>query len=138
MSTRRAERNSKKRIDPTIMTDKTGADIAKEAMQEVPHLTCAEYRAMREAGEPHVFLDVREKEEFDAGHLEGAINVPRGLIEFKVETTLPDKRAKIVICCAKGGRAALAGGTLMEMGYDDVAYLEGGYSGYCEEEEKGE
>lgn len=120
------------------MTDKTGAEIAKEAMQEVPHLTCAEYRAMRESGKDHVFLDVREKEEFDAGHLEGAINIPRGLIEFKVEEVLPDRTKPIVICCAKGGRAALAGETLIEMGYDDINYLEGGYSDYCEEIEKGE
>lgn len=111
----------------------TGKEMAEKAMKSVPTMSCADYRKMRDSGEDHVFLDVREKEEFDAGHLEGAINVPRGLIEFKLEAQLPDKKKAIVICCAKGGRAALAGETLKNMGYETIHYLDGGYTEYCEE-----
>lgn len=110
-----------------------GKDLAKKAMAEVPVISCADYKAIRDADAPHVFLDVREKEEFDAGHLEGAINVPRGLIEFKLEEVIPDKSTPVVVCCAKGGRAALAGETLLEMDYADIRYLDGGYSEYCAE-----
>jgi len=115
------------------MSAKTGKEIAQEAMEEVPVISCGDYRDVRTGGEDHAFLDVREKEEFEDGHLEGAISVPRGLIEFKIEEVLPDKDKLIVVCCAKGGRAALAGQTLMEMGYTNIKYLKGGYTGYCEE-----
>lgn len=106
-------------------------------MWEVPVISVLDYHKIRTAGEGHTFLDVREKEEFDAGHLEGAINVPRGLIEFKIEEVLPVKDALIIVCCAKGGRAALAGQTLQEMGYTNIKYLEGGYNEYQEQVKKG-
>jgi len=115
------------------MPTPTGPELAKRAMEEVPTLSCAEYKDVRDKGLPHVLLDVREKEEFDAGHIAGAVNVPRGLIEFKIEETIPDKTVPVLICCAKGGRAALAAKTLMDIGYGHVRYLEGGYEGYCKE-----
>ena len=110
----------------------TSETLVKGAMEEVPSMTCDEYRAMKEKGDTeHVFLDVREKEEWDAGHVDGAIHIPRGMLEFKVEEAIPDKTKLIILCCARGGRAALAGQTLKKMGYTDLRVLAGGYMEYC-------
>lgn len=113
------------------MPNKTEADLAKEAKEEVSSISCKEYETLCAEGGKHVLLDVREKNEFDEGHVEDAVHVPRGVIKFKVGEAIPNKGELIVICCGTGGRAALAGKTLMEMGYTNTMYLEGGYTGYC-------
>lgn len=75
-----------------------------------------------------VVLDVREPDEYAAGHLPGAINIPRGLLEFKVSATpaLEQRDLKLVVYCKTGGRAALAACTLHEMGYVSVQSVAGG------------
>ena len=114
------------------MTTRTGQELSQEAMTNVPSISCEEYKKLRADGTPHVFLDVREQDEWDAGHVEGAVHIPRGFLEFKIEAAVPDKAVKIILCCAKGARAALAGETLQKMGYTDVEFLKGGYTEYCE------
>lgn len=106
-------------------------DLVKEAKSKVPSMTCAEYMAMRENKQPHTLIDVREKDEWDAGHIEGAIHIPRGMLEFKIAEAIPEKQALIVVQCASGGRAALCGESLIKMGYTNVKNLEGGYNEYC-------
>jgi len=109
------------------MTDKTAQDLVAEAKKEVEDMTCEEYAALIKSGKPHVLLDVREPAEYEAGHLEDAINIPRGVVEFAITDQIPDKDTLLIICCASGGRAALAGESLEEMGYKNVEYLAGGY-----------
>ncbi len=77
-------------------------------------------------GADAVFLDVREREEWDEGHIPGAIHVPRGSLESRIETSVPDRGRRIVVYCASGARSAFATKTLEELGYDDVANLAGG------------
>ncbi len=105
--------------------------LVHSAMDEVGVISCDEYKAAREAGEDHILLDVREPDEWEAGHIEGAVHIPRGMLEFKAEEALPDKDRRIVLCCASGGRAALAGKTLKSMGYTNLQVLKGGYTEYC-------
>lgn len=105
-------------------------DLVKEAQKHVKSITCEELEAMS-SSDGVIVLDVREPSEFDAGHIEGAINIPRGVVEFKIADAIPDKEAKIVICCASGGRASLAGESLQKIGYTNITYLEGGYKEYC-------
>lgn len=107
-------------------------ELVQSAMGEVSSITCDEYRALKTAGEDHVFLDVREPGEWEAGHVEGAMHIPRGMLEFQVEEKIPDKNKKIILCCARGGRAALAGQSLKKMGYANLQVLKGGYNEYCE------
>lgn len=109
----------------------TSETLVKSAMEEIPSVTCEEYKSMKEEGSDHVFLDVREQDEWDAGHLENAVHIPRGLLEFKIETAIPDKDTLLILCCAKGGRAALAGQALKRMGYTNLRVLKGGYTEYC-------
>jgi molybdopterin/thiamine biosynthesis adenylyltransferase/rhodanese-related sulfurtransferase len=75
-----------------------------------------------------VFLDVRERSEWDEGHLPGAIHVPRGSLESRIENAVPDHDRRIVVYCASGARSAFATKSLEELGYEDVVNLEGGYT----------
>jgi sulfur-carrier protein adenylyltransferase/sulfurtransferase len=74
-----------------------------------------------------VFLDVRERDEWDEGHIPGAIHVPRGNLESRIENAVPDRGSRIVVYCASGARSAFATKTLEELGYVDVVNLSGGY-----------
>jgi len=81
-----------------------------------------------EAHEPMVLLDVREKEEFRAGFIPGAVSIPRGFLEIQVEGKIPKKDEKIVAYCAGGTRSALAAKTLAELGYTNVETANPGFT----------
>lgn len=87
----------------------------------------------------HLIIDVREPEEFALGHIGNAINIPRGVLEFRTDTNYPgaikslsDKTAKIVLYCRSGGRSALAAQSLSKMGYQSVASMAGGFMAWQE------
>ncbi|EAX95373.1 Phage shock protein E precursor-related protein [Trichomonas vaginalis G3] len=73
-----------------------------------------------------VILDVRANDEWDAGHIEGAIHIPSYEVESRITDEIPDKKTPINIHCAAGGRAGEAKNTLLAMGYQNVANI-GGY-----------
>lgn len=95
-------------------------------------ITCEEYKAIQASGEDHIVLDVREHDEWNAGHIEGAVHLPLGLIPLSIHTVLPDKDARIITCCRTGGRSGQACQLLEKMGYTNITNLDGGYLGYCE------
>ena len=72
------------------------------------------------AQENFVLLDVRTQEEFDAGHIAGAILLPYDEIALKAATVLPDKEKEIVLYCRSGRRSAIAKKALVELGYKDI------------------
>ncbi len=74
-----------------------------------------------------VIVDVREKDEFRAGFIPGAIHLPRGFLEMQAEGKLTDKSAEIVIYCAGGTRSAFAAKSLMELGYENVTSANPGF-----------
>lgn len=77
-------------------------------------------------------IDVREEHEFNAGHLENALLLPRGELEFKIDklAALADKSAAIIVYCQGGNRAALSADTLQNMGYTNVLSIAGGYKAW--------
>lgn len=77
-------------------------------------------------------LDVREPAEFQLGHLPNAVNIPRGVLEFKVgdHPGLNDNQRNILIYCKNGGRSTLAAYTLKQMGFAQVEMLIGGFDGW--------
>lgn len=83
-----------------------------------------------------VLVDVRQTEEWQHGHIEGAVRAPRGLLEFLADPASPrhsdalDATRRMIMVCHTGTRAALAGRTLKELGYADVALLEGGITAW--------
>jgi rhodanese-related sulfurtransferase len=87
---------------------KTFKELMDEARKVVPELSVQEAKELLEKDGKHVLLDVREKEEYREGHLERALSLPRGFLEIKVESTIPDKSTPIVAYCAGGTRSLLA------------------------------
>ena len=79
-----------------------------------------------------VIIDVREADEYAAGHLAGSINIPRGLLEFKLSGTPELERRDIsaLLYCKTGGRSALAAATMQSMGYLHVVSMAGGYDAW--------
>ena len=75
-----------------------------------------------------VFLDVRERDEWDEGHIPGALHVPRGFLESRIEGLVPDRSQQIVVYCASGNRSVFATKSLLELGYENVVSLQGGYT----------
>ena len=101
------------------------ADQAKSRIREVSaadvstRVTDPDYRG--------VVIDVREQDEFRAGHLPGARGIGRGILEYHIADEVPDTTREIVLYCRGGNRSALAAAALQEMGYTDVLSLRGGY-----------
>src|SRR5215203_1462196 len=103
----------------------TGAEVIRKIRSQVEEVDPA---AVREhLGNGVVLVDVRESEEWDAGHIPGAKHVPRGYLESRIEGAVPDRSQRIVLYCASGNRSALAAHTLQElMGYENVSSMTGG------------
>src|SRR2546421_5110062 len=77
-----------------------------------------------------ILVDVREKDEMDAGVLPGARKIPRGFLELRIEEAVPERDADVVLYCAGGTRSLLAARTLQDMGYSRVRSLAGGFGGW--------
>ena len=77
-----------------------------------------------------VLIDVREKDEWMEGFIPGAQWIPRGFLELRIEDKVPEKDAAVVLYCAGGTRSALAARSLADLGYTNVASLEGGFSAW--------
>jgi rhodanese-related sulfurtransferase len=80
-----------------------------------------------------IVIDIRENEEFITGHLPAATFIPRGFLELRIESTVPDRSQPICLYCGGGNRSALAARSLQEMGYTEVYSLEGGISKWIRE-----
>ncbi|MBX3217967.1 MAG: molybdopterin-synthase adenylyltransferase MoeB [Labilithrix sp.] len=105
----------------------TYTDLIASARRETKEVSLDELKRRLDAKEPYTLLDVREKEEFRAGFIPGAISLPRGFLEIQVEGRVPDKSTKIVAYCAGGTRSALAAKTLAELGYTNVETANPGF-----------
>src|SRR4026209_1167011 len=113
------------------MTIKSGTDLVEEAKQRIKEVTPAEAMQMREQDPSIVYLDVREPNEWNLGRIPGSLVIARGNLESRVEATIPREK-KIIIYCARGNRSALAGDTMQQMGYEDVASMSEGFGGWVD------
>jgi rhodanese-related sulfurtransferase/extradiol dioxygenase family protein len=102
---------------------------AQEVKQRIQEISADELTKLRERG-PVVVIDVREESEWKQGHLAGAVHIPRGVLEPKIEAAVPDLDARVVVYCAGGNRGALAAESLQKFGYANVASLTGGFRGW--------
>jgi len=104
--------------------------IVNDAKSRVRQIDIDGYRRMHAAGEPHVLVDVREDNEWQAGHAAGAVHLGKGIIERDIETQVPDKHACLVLYCGGGYRSALAADNLQKMGYTNAISLDGGWKAW--------
>ncbi len=109
---------------------KTYKQLMEEARREIPEWTPEQVEKVLSNGGGYKVLDVREKEEYRDGHLPGAVSVPRGFLDMRVEEEVPDKSTPLILYCAGGTRSMLAGRTLRELGYTDVVSMQGGYGAW--------
>ena len=109
---------------------KTYKQIMEEARQVVPEASPDDVKSKLDRGIPPMLLDVREKEEFRQGYVPGAVSLPRGFLEMRVEDAVPDKNTPIVAYCAGGTRSLLAGRILKELGYTNVTSMRGGFTAW--------
>jgi len=109
---------------------KTFKTLMDEARREVTEWSIDQVRDHLGNGQAHVLLDVREKDEYREGHLAGALSLPRGFLEIRVEELIPDKSKAIIAYCAGGTRSLLAAKQLKDMGYQTVISMAGGYSAW--------
>jgi rhodanese-related sulfurtransferase len=116
---------------------KTAIEMVQGAKAQLASIVPQDASAELAAGTA-VLLDVREPEEWQHGHIAGSLAAPRGLLEFFADPTIPRHREglapdqRVIVVCASGARASLAGVTLRDMGYTDVAVLEGGLKGWTD------
>ncbi len=108
----------------------TYKQIMEEARRLVPEVSVQDAQGRIGHTKDVTLLDVREKEEYRDGHLDGAISLPRGFLEMRVEETVPDKEKPIIAYCAGGTRSLIAARTLKEMGYTNVVSMTGGFSAW--------
>lgn len=114
----------------------TVKEMLATANAAVPRISAAEAKALHASGQA-VFVDLREPPELAAsGKVPGALPIPRGLLEFRADPESPQRdpafqRPVVITYCASGGRAALAGKLLQDLGYKDVRNL-GGFKDWTE------
>jgi len=117
------------------------ADFVREALETVEVISAESAAQILEKPDRAGwnFIDVRESDEFAAGHIPGARNFPRGFLEvradlehYKRDPWLEDRERKMILYCGGGHRSALAGKSLQEMGFQRILSLTGGWTGWVE------
>lgn len=105
-------------------------ELVAEARGVTEHVSVEEVNDALGSGGDVSVVDVREPYEWEAGHIPGARLIPHDTLGERAAEELPDRGRRIVVHCNAGGRGALAAKTLMEMGYTNVANLEGGLNAW--------
>ncbi len=112
-----------------LAKDMTAKDFEKEALKHITTISVSEAKAILDKG-GFTFLDVRTEKEYKKGHIPGAVNVPRGRLEYDIGKDIPDKNASVVMYCKTGGRSSLATNTLVKMGYKNLKNMDGGWKAW--------
>src|SRR4051812_49622125 len=104
----------------------TYRELLEQTKTEIDEIDAGGAQALEGA----VWIDVREADEWQEGHLPGAVHIPRGFLESRVEGVAPDKATPVVLYCASAARSAFAAKSLEELGYENVHSLTGGVTGW--------
>ena len=110
---------------------KAAHELVIEAKKTIREISAEELNTMLK--QPNsLFIDVREPDEYRDGHIARSINIPRGMLEFKIsnEPALQDLTRQIIVYCKTSGRAALSAVALQSMGFKNVVSLAGGFDAW--------
>jgi rhodanese-related sulfurtransferase len=107
---------------------KSGTEMINDAKGRIRQVTAEAALAEQSSA---VFVDCREPNEFNLGHIPDAVFIPRGQLEQQIEARVA-RDQRVIIYCASGNRSALAADTMQQMGYTNVASLAGGFRGWAE------
>jgi adenylyltransferase/sulfurtransferase len=106
----------------------TYRELLARVRTEIEEISTVEALERLSSSEPPLFVDVREAEEWEEGHVPGAVHIPRGRLESRIEGLIPDKSRPLALYCSVGARSAFATKVLGEMGYEDVVNVAGGFA----------
>jgi rhodanese-related sulfurtransferase len=106
--------------------------ITNEAKTRIKEITVPDTRERLDQNPSAKLIDVREDNEWDAGHASGAIHIGKGVIERDIEVAVQDKFTEIILYCGGGYRSALAADVLQNMGYTNVWSMAGGWKAWNE------
>ena len=101
--------------------------LVADAKKRVKETNVADVKRRKDAGERFLLVDVREDNEWEKGHVPGAVHLSKGIIERDIETQVPDNGSKIILYCGGGFRSALVADNLQKMGYTNVESMDGGW-----------
>jgi len=113
-----------------LAKDMTAKDLVAEAKKNIASISVSDAKALFDKGGV-TFLDCRDQKEFKSGHIPGAVNISRGLLEFKIGKKISDKNAQIIMYCKSGGRGSLASCSIGRMGYKNVKNMDGGWKAWA-------
>lgn len=130
-ATPRTDQTTAKSAAITASMAMTGHQLVTEARSEIGEIDVDSVKQKIAAGNT-VVIDVRELDEFNAGALPKAINIPRGVLEFKIGSVeqLGDKNTEVLLYCRTGGRSALATRAMLQLGYQNARSMAGGYEAW--------
>jgi molybdopterin/thiamine biosynthesis adenylyltransferase/rhodanese-related sulfurtransferase len=103
-------------------------DLLQQVKSEIEEVDATRARELVDSAQPPLVIDVREPDEWQDGHIPGAVHVPRAYLESRIEAVAPDHAQPVVVYCAGGSRSAFAAKSLEELGYENVISLAGGYT----------
>ena len=103
-------------------------ELLAHVKEEIGEISSTAAQDLLTSSEPPLFVDVREPDEWEEGHIPGAVYATRGRLEQQIEGLVPDKTRPLVVYCSAGSRSAFAAKSLAELGYEDVVNLAGGFT----------
>jgi len=103
-------------------------ELLQSVKDEIQEIDARHARELLDADPTVSVVDVRERDEWDEGHLPNAVHIPRGSLESRIEQAVPDRTQRVVLYCAAGNRSAFAARALGELGYENVSSLAGGFT----------
>ncbi len=112
--------------------DKTPDELVKEAKAAINEISIDKVKKMVDNKENIIILDVRDREEYETGHIPGAINISRGSLDFKVRLIIPDKNSTIIVYCGLDLRSPLATKSMNDLGYKKAVNMIGGLKAWKE------
>jgi sulfur-carrier protein adenylyltransferase/sulfurtransferase len=105
----------------------TYRELLQQVKAEIDEISTPDAHDLAHADDAPLFLDVRNRDEWEEGFVPGAVWIPRGNLESRVEGLIPDKERELVVYCASGSRSAFAAKALGELGYERVSSMSGGF-----------
>ena len=104
--------------------------LLREIRSKTPEIEVAQLDADLKNGKTPALIDVREPDEHAQGTIPGTVHIPRGFLELRIEKTVSNREAPVVLYCQSGTRSVLAVRSLIELGYTNVKSLSGGFTGW--------
>lgn len=114
----------------SLKTFENEKEMIQDAKSGIKSISLSDFKKAFDNQEKYYLVDCREEAEYDSSCIPGAINIPRGLLEFKIGNKIPERRAVIYVYCSNGDRSALAVEVLPKLKFSNAILIESGFDGW--------